>query len=30
VLIPSGRDGELDIISVADPSNIHVVQKLPT
>jgi len=30
VLIPSGRDGELDIISVADPSNITVVQRLPT
>jgi YVTN family beta-propeller protein len=30
VLIPSGRDGELDIISVADRSNIGVVQKLPT
>jgi hypothetical protein len=30
VLIPSGRDGELDIIAVADPSNISVVQRLPT
>jgi len=30
VLIPSGRDGELDIISVADRSNLSVVQKLPT
>lgn len=30
VLIPSGRDGELDVISVADPSNIAVVQRLPT
>jgi len=30
VLIPSGRDGELNIISLADPSHISVVQKLPT
>lgn len=30
VLIPSGRDGELDIISVADRSNLSVVQRLPT
>jgi YVTN family beta-propeller protein len=30
VLIPSGRDGELDIISVADPANISVVQRVPT
>jgi hypothetical protein len=30
VLIPSGRDGELDVISVANPSNIAVVQKLAT
>lgn len=29
-LIPSGRDGELDIISVADRSKLSVVQKLPT
>src|SRR4029077_10391755 len=30
VLIPSGRDGELDIIAVGDSSNISVVQRLPT
>ena len=30
VLIPSGRDGELDIIALADSSNISVVQRLPT
>ena len=29
-LIPIGRDGELDVISVADRSNIRVLQKLPT
>ncbi len=30
VLIPCGRAGELDVISVADPAHISVVQKLPT
>ncbi len=30
VLIPCGDKGELDVISVADPAHISVVQKLPT
>ena len=30
VLIPCGETGELDIISVADPAHISVIQKLPT
>jgi DNA-binding beta-propeller fold protein YncE len=28
--IPSGQDGVLDIISVADPAHIALVQRLPT